>query len=232
MSILGWASAAWLSLQGAISGAPVVGVRHLDVYAPERSHALSVTIWYPAADDGEPVHIGANGVFRGVPAREGVKLADGHFPVVIVSAGGMRAAPDLLAWLDRDLATKGFVVADVHADPLGAKDAARASAEIWKRPEDLSAALSGLLEMGSFAGQIESDKIAALGAYLGGTAVLQLAGARIDPRAYAQSCSGGATGGRLRMVCAVWHRSATCRYADAGTLQLRSADRLRGRAEP
>lgn len=184
----------------ALAGAPeaaedaAAGVRHLSVPAPERSEPLSVTVWYPAGAGGKTVRIGENGVFRGVVARQDAPMAQGTHPVVLVSHGGMRAAPNLAGWLDKALAERGFVVADVSAPQLKADDAKIAPAEIWKRPADLSAALTALESDRGFADHLDKARIGAVGFFLGGTSVLQLAGVRLDAEKYHRSCDKGRSG--------------------------------------
>jgi predicted dienelactone hydrolase len=172
----------------------IAGVSHLSPAAPGRSQPLSVTVWYPATAGGTAVAVGANGVFRGAKGRKGAPIAAGRHPLVLISAGGMRSAPDIAGWLGRALAERGFVVADVHAVRLGPKQARQAPAEIWKRPADLSAALTALEQAPVFAAHLATDRVGAVGFFLGGNAVLSLAGARLDAGKYAASCDAGGAG--------------------------------------
>ncbi len=92
-----------------------VGVSSLKVNVPERIQELTVTLWYPA---GESVKIGENAVFEGVSARRDASIAEETFPVVLISHGGLRAAPNLASWIGADLAAKGFVAAVVESPLL------------------------------------------------------------------------------------------------------------------
>jgi predicted dienelactone hydrolase len=171
-----------------------VGVRLLTKTPPERGQAVDITLWYPAASGGMPVMVGDNKVFEGVPARKDAPLADGTFPVILVSHGGLRAARNQGAWIASTLAGLGFIVAQTHPPDLGAGGASNAPREIELRPADLSATLTALERNPDLAGHIKPDRAGALGFYLGGTSVLALAGARLDLQLYRQSCDKGGAG--------------------------------------
>lgn len=201
----------------------VVGVKHLSVATTVRPEPLDVMVWYPARAGGKPVTIGENGVFRGAPGQRNAPVADGPFPVVVVSFGGLRAAPNQAAWLDRRLAERGFVVADV-ASPhlLGDGDVGRAPAEIWKRPADLSTALTAVEQAPFLAGRLDTTRVGALGFFLGGASTLSLAGARLDAARVARSCDRGGTG----MDCAWFARAGVdLRNVDAVKLSASRRDR-------
>lgn len=84
-----------------------VGVRSLSVDVPERAQAVTATVWYPAGEGGQPVNVGGNAVFEGVAGLQDARIADGTFPVVLISLGGLRAAPNLAGWIAADLAEQG-----------------------------------------------------------------------------------------------------------------------------
>jgi predicted dienelactone hydrolase len=172
--------------------ADAVGVRAMTVTAPERQQALTVALWYPAGDGGTAELIGENKVFEGVPARRDAEIADGVFPIVLLSHGGLRAAPNQSGWIASRLADLGFIVAVVQPPRLA--DARAAVAETWLRPADLSAALTALSADPGTAGHAAPGQVAAVGFFLGGTSGLALAGARLDAESYARSCDPPATG--------------------------------------
>ena len=183
------------------AGGPV-GVRSLSVDAPERAQAVTATVWYPAGKGGHPVSIGGNAVFEGVAGMQDARIADGIFPVVLISLGGLRAAPDLAGWIGAELAAQGFVAVVVPPARLGPKDALVAIDEIWKRPTDLSAALTALENSDEWNSHVDLEKTAALGFFLGGTSVLSLAGADLDADRFMQTCDEAGTG----MDCAWFAR--------------------------
>src|SRR5262245_40070326 len=83
-----------ISIQRA-DAAGQVGVRSISIAAPERADPVPVMMWYPAGSGGTPVVIGDNAVFKGTPALQSAPIAEGSFPVVLISHGGLRAAPNL-----------------------------------------------------------------------------------------------------------------------------------------
>jgi predicted dienelactone hydrolase len=171
-----------------------IGVRHIAVPAPERGAPIDVAVWYPAASGGTPVLIGDNAVFEGVGAYQDAPILEGRFPIVLLSHGGLRAAPELDGWIASRLAAQGFVVAAPRPPRPTGLDAEAAPREIWLRPADLSATLSALEHDPALADKLDAGRVGALGFLLGGSSALALAGARVDAQAYARSCDPGGTG--------------------------------------
>lgn len=188
-----------------------LGVTTMTVDVSGSDRELSVTLWYPAKAGGTPVLIGDSPVFEGVAAHQDAPIADGPFPVVLVSHGGMRAAPHHGNWLGSHLATQGFVAAVVRGPTLGPRDAEVALQEIWRRPADLAATLSELENDPRWQGRLDHEKVGAVGFFLGGTAVLSLVGATLDADRYVTSCDAGGTG-------------VDCAWFAAGGVDLRSVD--------
>jgi predicted dienelactone hydrolase len=172
--------------------ADAVGVRMMTVTASERAQPLTVTLWYPAGAGGTAERVGENKVFEGVPARRDADIADGTFPIVLLSHGGLRVAPNQSGWIASGLASLGFLVAVVQ--PPKPPDARAAAAETWLRPADLSATLTALDADPTTAEHAAPGQAAAVGFFLGGTSGLALAGARLDADRYGRSCDPPATG--------------------------------------
>jgi predicted dienelactone hydrolase len=168
--------------------ADAVGVHDIVVFAPERATDITATLWYPASDGGRPVLVGDNGVFEGTPALRDAPVAGTSLPVILLSHGGLRAAPDLDSWIASELAAAGYVVVSVHPPRLMPGDAAKAPAEMWLRPADLSAALTALGNDPVLASRIDAGSAGVLGLLLGGTSALALAGAKIDAQRFTASC--------------------------------------------
>jgi hypothetical protein len=144
-----------------------IGVRSIVVPVPERGVQIDVRLWYSAAAGGRSVLIGDNAVFRGAPAFQDAQVASGAHPLILLSLGGLRAAPDLDSWIASQLAARGFIVA-VPRRP-GPRDlhAAEAPRELWLRPADLSATLTALQRDPFWAGTIDTARVGALGFQLG-----------------------------------------------------------------
>ena len=208
--------AATIALLTLASGASIradelVGVTTLPLSAPERDRELTLTLWYPALPGGTPALIGDNAVFVGASAQQDAPVADGAFPTVLVSHGGLRAAPNLSGWVARRLAERGFLVVVVHGPKLGPKDAHKAVAEIWERPADLSAALTALVDSADWSNHLDRERVAALGFFLGGTATLSLAGGRLDAE-------------RIKHTCQDEPKSVDCGWFEASGVDLGSID--------
>ncbi|MCG8687477.1 MAG: hypothetical protein MI892_21550, partial [Desulfobacterales bacterium] len=172
---------------------PPVGIRTMTIVTSDTGREVVLTMWYPAGTGGETLLVGDTPVFLGVTARSDASIEDGSFPLVLVSHGGMRSAPNMAGWIGFGLARHGFVVAVVRPPGLGPRDAAAAVSEVWKRPADLSAVITALEHDPGWAAHIDFDRIGSLGFFLGGTTVLSLAGARMSAEGYARSCDEGST---------------------------------------
>jgi predicted dienelactone hydrolase len=115
-------------------------------------------------------------------------MADGSFPLILLSHGGLRSAPDSGAWIAARLAAQGFVVAEPNPPRLEPEHARDAPNELWLRPADLSATLTALGSDPTLRTRLDAKAIGVLGFQLGGTAALGLVGARINGQLYARSC--------------------------------------------
>jgi predicted dienelactone hydrolase len=166
---------------------PPVGIRAMVIAAPERGGSIAIGLWYPAASGGALESIGGSRVFQGVAARRNAPMAAGRFPLVLLGHGGLRSAPNLGNWLAADLAARGYLVAVVQA-PAIAEDAEAALRETWLRPIDLVAALNAVIRDPILRTNIDASRIGAIGFLRGGTSVLQLAGARLEPSRFAELC--------------------------------------------
>jgi predicted dienelactone hydrolase len=181
----------------------IVGMRRISVVAPERGMTLTVTAWYPAGAGGTVVTVGDNAVFQGTPARQGAQVADGSFPLILLSHGGLHSALDSGAWIAARLAARGFVVAAPAPPRLEGQRAKDAPQELWLRPADLAATLTAVQSDPALQARLDAQAIGVLGFRLGGTAALALVGARIDGQRYARSCDQG----RTAMDCAWFARN-------------------------
>jgi len=187
-------AAGLLAAAAAQSGTPPVGLRILSVPTPARGGAIEASLWYPAAGSGKEALIGDSKIFQGVAVLRDSPVMTGPLPVILLSHGGMRAAPNMGNWIAARLAANGYLVAMAGLpDPrsLRAQDAPR---EIGLRPADLSATLTAVEKHAAFAGRIDASRIGVLGFFLGGTAALSLAGGELDAQSYASSCDDGRAG--------------------------------------
>ncbi len=170
---------------------PAPGMTRL-VDTSNAARPLTLSVWYPSATD-TLIGVGGSAVFVGVSASVAAPDEGGRLPLVLLSHGGLRSAPDSGAWLAAALASAGFLVVEINAPrPVSAEDAVE---EIWRRPADLTRALDLILADPVWAERVDHDAISAVGFALGGTAVLAIAGAGPDPDRYRRTCAGPAAQG-------------------------------------
>jgi predicted dienelactone hydrolase len=180
--------AAALSLSAAAQAADV-GYDRLDVTAAHRAGPVAASVWYPVSTRTYRSLIGDNAVFRGVPALVGAAVAEGRFPLVLLSHGS-GGNMDNLGWLSAALAAEGVMVLGVnHPGSTSGDSSPRRSVDLAARAADLSAALDALLADPSFGPRVDRSRITALGFSLGGATALALGGLRFDPSAYPAYCA-------------------------------------------
>lgn len=172
-----------------------VGFRVVSLATPGRSGTAEATVWYPTDANGKTVLVGDNGVFHGTPGQPDAPIAAGPFPLVLLSHGGFRAAPNTASWLAAGIAARGYVVAVVTPPPITEQTAPAAIlSELWLRPGDLSTATTTLLRDPTLGRSIDPARIGAIGIFLGGYSVLELAGARTDAKRWQAICDGPSPG--------------------------------------
>ncbi|UJW75699.1 alpha/beta hydrolase family protein [Rhizobium sp. SL42] len=178
-----------LALAGgaAFAGQPV-GVQTLAIAAPARTKPLAVTVWYPAASGGQRMTAGDNRIFEGTEVLRDAMPAKGDFPLILLSHGsGSRALG--MAWIATALAEAGFVVAGPdHPGTSSGDSTPEATPKIWERTEDLSAVLDGFTTDKAWHGVVDPARVGVLGFSLGGTAAMEIAGARASLDAYIAYC--------------------------------------------
>lgn len=200
---------AFILLAGALFGTGVsravaapfaVGEVHLTVAedtAPrgDPSGQLHVTVWYPAAAGAamRPIAIGppANPFFAEGESAPNAPIvpAPARLPLVVIShANGSFGMQ--MSWLGAGLAKSGYVAAAVDhpGDNFLTGSTVQGATLTWLRATDLSHAIDALLADPRFADRIDPERIGAAGFSFGGNTVLEVAGARSDPAAFAAYC--------------------------------------------
>ncbi|MBN9222235.1 MAG: dienelactone hydrolase [Mesorhizobium sp.] len=172
------------------NAADAVGVRHLAAPSAERGGDLDVTVWYPARPGGEAVTLGDSALFKGTAAMREAPIADGKFPLILLSHGaGLAGTPEALGWIAVPLASRGFVVAaPTHPGNGGKNRSAAETMKLWLRPADLSATLNAMPENAFFGGHLLERRTGVLGLSMGGSTALAIAGARVDAKRLAAYC--------------------------------------------
>ncbi|KAA3511179.1 alpha/beta hydrolase family protein [Agrobacterium rosae] len=170
-----------------------VGTRDITVHSPARNRDLSVTLWYPSDGKGQKVSVGENRIFDGAPAIKDASLPRDHLPLVLLSHGsGSRAIG--MAWIATALAEAGFLVAAPDHPGTTSGDSTPADTpKIWERTDDISTIVTSLTTSAEWSVSVDAKRVGVLGFSLGGSAAMELAGARADLDAYAQYCVDYAT---------------------------------------
>ena len=163
-------------------------------------HALDTTIWYPVRTDAAMTdhYIGptATPLFTLGRWADDAQALPGRFPFIAVSHGTGGSA-QMMAWLARDLASRGYIVAAVNHPGNNALEDYTAEGFLlwWERARDLSTVIDSMLSDRQFGSVIDRARVGAAGFSLGGYTVLALAGARTDPALLQKFCASPAAQG-------------------------------------
>lgn len=177
-----------LAVALAYAKADSAGLRPLTISAPHHARALEGVMVYPGLDDGTAVAFGANPVFVGAAMRKGATLADGPFPVVLLSHG-LGGNIRTLSWLAAGLAERGALVAMVnHPNSTTGDFDMQAGLRHGTRAQDLSLVLDELLTDPDLAPMIDRTRIMAAGFSYGGWTALSLGGMRGNLERYRAHC--------------------------------------------
>ena len=183
-----------------------VGVRRMEAPSPERGRPLDIIVWYPTAPGGEKTVLGDTPFFEGTPARLDAPVADGRFPLVLLSHGaGLAGYAEAMSWIAAPLAQRGFIVAaPTHPGNGGPNRSAAETMKLWLRPADISRTLDTMERADVFERHLAPNQVSTLGLSMGGSTALALAGARFDPQLLAAYCD---TNARNPSLCG-WVRQS------------------------
>lgn len=154
-----------------------------------RETPTEVVFWYPSVSEGKLKQVGNSRVFAVPKVLDGALPIDGRFPVIVLSHGGIRAAFSHYSWIARSLASKGFIVATPVPPDSRAITASSAFNELALRSADLSSALTALQQNDLLAAHSRFEQVYGVGFFVGGAAVLSLAGMEFDIGRLMQICN-------------------------------------------
>lgn len=182
----------WLSIATFAAATDQVGFRDIQI-DQEAARPLHLVVWYPTSEPGPGELIGENKVFFGTEAKRDAIPAPGEHPLVVLSHGYGGSWRNL-SWLGHALARQGYVVAapDHPGTTTFDRDPKRA-AMLWERPHDLSRVIDALTTRSELAGEVDPQRIAAIGHSLGGWTVAALAGARFETARLVKDCEANAS---------------------------------------
>ncbi|WP_341212095.1 dienelactone hydrolase [uncultured Limimaricola sp.] len=146
---------------------------------------ITVEVWYPAAEGTTPggsytalLRDGVTEVqLEGRAARDAVPVAEGAFPLVIVSHGypGNRF---LMSHLAENIATKGYVVASIDHPDSTYDDMGPFASTLVNRPHDQAFVLDRMAALEDGIGAVtDGDRAAVIGYSMGGYGALLFSGA-------------------------------------------------------
>jgi len=161
---------------------------------PRYDRALTVEVWYPAAQGTAPgtsydtlIRDGMTATtLSGRATRDAGPAADGRYPLVIISHGypGNRY---LMAHLGENLASKGYVVASIDHTDSTYSDQAAFGSTLMNRPLDQQFVLSQMAKLGDMAPDlatiIDADNTGVIGYSMGGYGALIFGGAGVSQTA-------------------------------------------------
>ena len=164
------------------------GFRSVTVPAAHHGRGMSGALWYPSAGGGQSFLFGDNPVFHGTEVRDGARMAEGPFPVVLASHG-LGGSTGTLGWLTAGLAEAGaFVISVNHPNSTTRDFNLQEGLKHWTRAQDLRAALDWLAAQPELAAHADFSRIYAVGFSAGGWTALALGGARADLEGYGARC--------------------------------------------
>jgi predicted dienelactone hydrolase len=156
-----------------------IGERTLSFKDEARNRPVITEVWYPTNDTLTQKDKDFSPFVRIQTVRDG-KMAGKKMPLILIShgTGGGRLT---LEWLADKLVQNGFIVAAVdHYGNTYDHKIAEDFIEPWRRPLDISYALTALLKDPVFGSRIDTKRIGAAGFSIGGYTVIALAGGKLD----------------------------------------------------
>ncbi|WP_261375751.1 alpha/beta hydrolase family protein [Yersinia frederiksenii] len=154
----------------------------------QRHRQLDTVIYYPTSEQGKPSLLGKNAVFQGTSVLFNAALANGHFPLIILShgSGGNNTS---LAWLADKLVQQGIVVvASNHPGTTTGNSIPAQSAQLWLQTEDISFVISKLLSDPHWKTVLDNQPIGVIGHSKGGYSAIAALGATLSLPRFVAGC--------------------------------------------
>ena len=159
------------------------------IYSPVREKPIDVYYWYPTQEENYNYRFGNNKIFHSINTVKNAKIAPGKHPIVILSHGGIKSSFTHTGWLASALTKNGYIVVAPKPPKHSEIKPSIAINELSYRPRDIALALSSIDSMDLINKNADLSKVHGVGFFLGGTSMLSLIGAKLDPKKYQESCN-------------------------------------------
>lgn len=171
------------------AGYKTIGFKTSTLSDRQTDRPLELVVWYPSTTTAPPQLIADTPVFSGDLAVRDAPPTAGTYPLVVFSHG-FRGNWGNQSWLASALAHQGYIVAAVNHPGTTTRDRnPEAAAQLWRRPIDLQRAINAVMAQADQFGRVAKGQVTVVGHSLGGWTALEIAGARFDPKRFAQDCS-------------------------------------------
>lgn len=157
-----------------------IGQKSMTYTDKSRNRPLVTEIWYPSNDRKAKTPSDDRKVFKSIQTMRNAQIADGTFPLLLVShgTGGNRFS---LTWLVEPLVKAGYIVVAVdHFGNTAFNKLPREFVKWWERAIDMQYVLTSLLADPVLSKSINPEKIGGVGFSLGGYTHIALAGGRVQ----------------------------------------------------
>lgn len=159
------------------------------IYSPDRLKSIDVYYWYPTKEENDNFNFGNNKIFHSTKAVQDAEIAPSKHPVIVLSHGGTKSAFTHTGWIASALTKRGYIVVVPKPPEPSEIKPHLAINELSYRPSDIVLALSSLETVGLINQSADLNKVYGVGFFLGGTSMLNLVGAKLDPKKYQESCT-------------------------------------------
>lgn len=159
-----------------------VAYKSYKLFSKKRDDYINTMLFYPSLEK-ENFILGKHKLFISENISLNGKIKENKYPLIILSHGGLRSAPNQINWLGKSLAKEGFIVL-ITKNNIDKKTALY---EPWLRANDMFISILDL-KKSDFKSMVNFDKVYSVGFLLGATSSFILNSAKIDLDRYKKIC--------------------------------------------